>query len=170
MQVLYTIVKKLAIPRQVVKLQQLPMTVPPKLANSNECDGVLVTDNVSGSNQLMRLLNLNIGSVLTELMSLGNEVHIKFVHNLVMDGCPVDLSVFADVGMGKLNSSAGLLNNLEFSCITRRLNLGYTRKELLKYSTGNLSSLERCSDIRDVQLETPKRGSSPEMYILSQTF
>ena len=131
----------------------------------------------------MPIPNLNIGSALKELMSLGSEIHIKSLHYLVMDGCSVskDFSVLTkeikplnstDTGMETLNSSIGLLINLECSDIQglqpgnvgpeessvlpnerRQPNLIDTRMELLNSSTGHFSFLE-CSDIDSLQLET----------------
>ena len=83
-------VSALGIPKQLPKLPGVP-----KLANNIECEKVLMTNNVSGSKQLMRLPNLDIGSSLKELMDLGAEVHIKSHHYLFMEDwlVPKDFSV-----------------------------------------------------------------------------
>ena len=155
----------------------------PKLLNNIECDEVLMTTNVSGSDQLMPFPNLNIGSALKELMDLGCEVHVKSLHHLFMDGCSVSKNFSelrkeirplssTETGMETLNSSIGLLSNLECSNTEalqhenvgpkessalpnemRLLNLRDTRMELLNSSTGHFTSLE-CSDVDGLQLET----------------
>ena len=145
-------------PKQFMKPQKFS-----KLPNNNECDEVLMTNNVS----LTPLLNLDIRSALKELIDLGAEVHIKSLHYLFMEGrLKIRPMNSTDTGIfnsnlqrsdsdteGLQHQNVGLKESSILPKQMRQLNLTDTRMELLNFSTGYVSSLE-CSETDGQQLET----------------